>query len=82
MPIVPPKPRFERGFGWMVAQHIEQADPWFYRQYEPRRNVGADNTPPDEHRRIGGMDGFVSLGSSCVITWTRTCYIFAYFIIM
>jgi dihydroxy-acid dehydratase len=22
----PPKPRFERGFGWMVAQHIEQAD--------------------------------------------------------
>ena len=23
---VAPKPRFERGFGWMVAQHIEQAD--------------------------------------------------------
>ncbi|MAV47144.1 MAG: dihydroxy-acid dehydratase [Rhodospirillaceae bacterium] len=23
---VPPEPRFERGFGWMVAQHIEQAD--------------------------------------------------------
>jgi dihydroxy-acid dehydratase len=23
---VPPQPRFERGFGWMVAQHIEQAD--------------------------------------------------------
>ncbi|MGB1147690.1 MAG: dihydroxy-acid dehydratase, partial [Alphaproteobacteria bacterium] len=21
-----PKPRFERGYGWMVAQHIEQAD--------------------------------------------------------
>ena len=23
---VAPKPRFERGFGWMVSQHIEQAD--------------------------------------------------------
>lgn len=23
---VPPKPRFERGYGWMFAQHVEQAD--------------------------------------------------------
>jgi len=22
----PPKPRYERGYGWMFSQHIEQAD--------------------------------------------------------